>query len=666
LLAALCCCALLPFGRGVAFALEKDVDDEDDQIAEGYEERRYALSTLTNSLREYKFGEAGFVVAPRAQLSEDNISEIIRTCVAPESWTKRGSARMSFNGGNLVVVQKKEVHDEISKVLQWLTDNVTPPVRTTVVAVSLKLETLRKLAAGGALSPADFSKVLEEAGDDGVDLVDLHGVEGQAVFAQASHTQTYVRDYDVSGAVYAPVVTGQASGLTVTALVYRNPDCATLQIDLSAQLASPATFDKARLAFQGFGGRIGFKTSTETKKDDKGKETTTSTKTSTPGATGEPINGELTIDQPTFVSGGLQTTLTAAPGQFTLAGTLDLSAPAATPGRILAIFVRASAGDGKVPTLTGASGLKEGESFRLYPLAAGQRGLPEFTQSMVEASDMATGKGDPAAVANAFMAPASPAMAAAIALKDSLGRAQKMFAEKVRKNKIVEEMGPVVFTRLVEADHARFLATLLQDTHSFYEPRDVHLFALALPLATYRKLLLGDQAAFTAPEIEALAANGVQVLGDSHLKTVAGQKSNVFAGERRSILADYEISGDSYDPVIHDIWSQAYAADVKVLRGAASQGDQVEVRFNALPGKAVIERTVVNDYNVVQGADMNVLMGFQGDLDKVRHNLIAVRATVQGAGGRYQLAGSAHMPLTPDGKADPRQAVLFVRVSDGK
>lgn len=651
-------------------ALDDGKDDEDYQIPDGYEERRYSLQTLLRSATDFTMGNPCSRSSAIPELTGQNILDIIRTCVAPDSWTKRGSARMELSEPVLSIIQKKEVHTEIERVLQWLNDGATPPFRATVIAVNLKTVTVRKFAAGAAITPADFAKALEEAGETGVDIVELRGVERQTVVATSAFTQNFIKDYDVSGAVFDPVVSTTGTGFSASAVVYRNPDCASLQIDLSVKLLDKIEMAKGKILGEG---GMAAKSPTEVKtliKDDQGKDKVESARIPHDG---KPVNikADLNLDLPSQVGGGLQTSFSAPQGAFVLAGTIDLSAPNNTPGMLTAIFVRASAGHGTLPALAGVSGLKEGESFRLYPAAANLRHTPSFPGNMPDMFSKFLELGTSESVANPFaQAPAGAGAPTALdvrGLKDSISKSQKLLAEKVRKNKLVEAMGPVVFTRLVEADHTRFLANLMTEMRFYSTPVSVHAFALVLPPAAYRKLMLEDHELYEAAEVEALNANGAMLLADASLKMVPGGNfANIFAGRKRSVISDYEISGDSHDPVIRQLPEQAFAIDFVCRRGAQANGDEIEVRFNAVPDKLLVTRETLETFSVNSGGSMDVLLNLRADLDKVRNGALGFRSAARGATGKYALAGSAQMPNTADGKRDPRQAVLFVRVTDEK
>lgn len=646
-----------------------DIPDKDDdvQIPEGYEEKRYPVRTLVERPLNFRVGGASFEMSSIAALSEAEIAQIVRYCAAPESWSKHGPARIESASGYLTIVQKKEVHAEIEKVLQWLQDNVRPAFRATVVTVSLKPEVLRALTSAVTVPTADLLKAVEEAGEGNSESVELRGIEGQQVAAQSGQQQRFVRDYDVSGAVFDPVVTSSNEGLSANAAVYRNPDCASVQIDLSVSIAAKIAMQKATIQLIGVAASKPGMTVKEVKKDDKGKPIDTPEKHVAGETRPAEMQANLVIDLPNQTVGGIQTSLSAPQGAFVLAGTVDFALSSDAPGKVTAVFVRASVGSSAVPTLTGVSGLKEGESFRLYPLNAGVRAVPNFqpltpndggfSGPRIDANINSVGGAMP--FAGASMQPPNR-------LADTISKAQKVFNEKVRKNKLVDEMGPVLFTRLVEADHALALKNLMTDTMLQASPAVVHAVALALPQAAYRKLQLADNVVFEAADIEALSGNGANVLVDTELKMIPGQQASTYAGVRRNVVWDYDISGDSYDPVIKEVAERGYALDLKYYRAAVGSSHEVEIRFQAEPAKVEIDRMVLDSFSINSGADTNALLGLRADLDKTKSGAISIRTSVSAPSGKFVLAGATKMPTGPDGKVDARQAVLFVRVGDGK
>lgn len=621
--------------------------DEYEPPPEGYEERYYPVTSLLATAQDFYHGgeRINDPFAPPQSLTAENVIEAIKHAVAPESWTRRGPARIQAIGGQLVILHKQEAHAEIGKVLAWLAQGIAAPCRITIVAAALKPETLKKFAAAGTVSPADLFRALDDAGEGAsVETVELRGVEGQRVAVNGTDRQSYVADYDVSGAVFDPVMRTVSSGLLANARGFRSPDGKSARVDLEVSTDGAMTMDKAQIAIDG-----GLGPAPEGEKKD---------------IAAAKIKGALKLDLPSQATGTLATTLTVPRGMFAFAGSLDLSR---TGGGKAAVFVRASIGDEGVPTLTGVGGLKEKESFRLYPTLALSCALTDkFSYShliipqLSGPIDVGTsqGAGTGGAMASPFMS--TPMVALPVF------KAKQMFAEKVRRNKLVEPMGTVLFTRLTEEDHAKMLKTLADDFQRRVSPVLLRAVAVAVPAAAYRKLALGETDVFDAAAVETLATGaGAQLLTDSWLALAREQRAHVYAGQQRSILSDYEISGDSYDPVVRTMLDRGYIFDARARSSVDEKKVELEFRFHQIPAASGGERTVVESFAVNCGASATILLSLRADLDRPKAGVVAVKGNASVPLGKLVLAGAAQMPPGADGKPDGRQMLLFVGAEAG-
>ena len=62
---------------------------------EGFEERYYSILGLISRPTDFQFPEGpALAVPPASTLNAEQIVEIIKYCAAPETWTRRGPARM--------------------------------------------------------------------------------------------------------------------------------------------------------------------------------------------------------------------------------------------------------------------------------------------------------------------------------------------------------------------------------------------------------------------------------------------------------------------------------------------------------------------------------------------------------------------------------------------
>jgi len=646
----------------VRAAEEPAENEEYEPPPAGYEERHYSIMDLIRVNTDFPAGAVidPFVTPVTNVLTGEQIVDVIKYCVAPESWTRRGPARIQIGNGELVVLHKKEALDEIAKVLQFLADGANAPCRVTVLTAVLKPDALKKFVEAGIATPAELAKAVEDAGDGAnAESVELRGVEGQRIAVSGTERRQYIKDYDVSGAVFDPVMDSLVTGLVVGARACRSPDAKSARVDLQITLARPATMEKAQIAIEGISVGEAPAPPAADKKEGEKKD-----QPPPPGALAPArFKSALQIDLPVQVQGHTSTTITVPRGMFALAGTLDFTLAGGKAPERVAVFVRADIGGDGVPTLQGVSGLKEGESFCLYPLLASAAGAQDYPgpDFQISLPGSALGAQQGGAGAGAVAAPfAAPALVAPTPTTSPL-KAKQMFAEKVRKNKIVEAMGPFFFTRLTGDDHARLLKTLADDYQRGLAPLRLRAIAVAVPPAVYQKLTLGNTQAFDAAAIEALAAGpGAQLLADSCLRLLRSQRAFICGGRLRNVLTDYEISGDSYDPVVRQVLDQGYVCDARGWQTAAAQTAEVELRFTAVPGTATSDRTTVDAFSVNSGANVNLVLGVRADLDRLKAGVIAVRGNARVPMGKFVLAGAAHMPPGPDGKPDPRQAVVFV------
>lgn len=632
-----------------AHAAEEDEDAE--PVPEGYEQRHYPVRALMQS-----HGGISDREEHTRALNENDIAEIIRYACAPDSWSKRGAAKIQFVAGSLVVTQKKEVHAEIEKTLAWLYSAVFPNARVTVVAARLNAETIKKLSDPKGFSADDLWKALDAAGEAaGTQVADMRGVEGQHLVAEGGTTHGYIKDYDVSGAVFDPILAHIGSGLAVEAMPLRYPDCTTVQVELRVALLQKPAFSTAGMTLDGVTGET--MRTDSTGDDDKKVEIKTVL-----ARTIKPFHGNLKIDLPLQVKSDLTTTVNAPAGKFKLASVMDDSLASGKPGARVAIFVRASVGAEGIPTLLGVSGLKEGESFRLIPVEAATRAVPDFQPKFrnplgrLEHEVVAQGAVQPGV--NAFEA---PPLKSAPTLSEMIMSQQRAFAEKVRKNKIVESRGSLIFARLNNDDHKRLIDNLLASTQTPHGMK-LHAISLAMPAAAYQKLATGNTETLEDAAVEALLSGAEnQVLFNAVQGTLQNELTQSFVGHVRNYLADYDISGDSYDPVIHAILERGYTLSVT----AGMRGDKLaslEISATTMPGEANPERSVIDSFTVQSSQSGNSIIGAHLDLDKPRLPKVALSAGISLPPGKFVLAGACKMPPLPDGKPDNRQAVLLVKV----
>ena len=340
--------------------------EEDGPPPDGFEKHSYNIADLSRPPATLSLDEASGDERP--PLSAQDVMEIVKTAVAPESWLGNGPARITVENGQLVVLQRKDVHAEIAKVLAWLRESAVPPFHATIVAATLKPDVLKKFTdEAGPIAPAALLKAIEDAGEGAhTEMIELNGAEAQRIHVSGSERQRYIGDYDVAGAVYDPVMRTVSDGLRVHAYGYRLPDGKNVHIDLRVALGQDTQIDTATIGISGTNMESTtpalFEPGNEKEKEKK--------EAKKPDAAAMTVNLEkqLKLHLPRQTAGAFAAEVEPLQGQFALAGTLDLTL--AANGERRAFFVRASAGTSGIVPLQGVSGLKAGESFRLYPALA--------------------------------------------------------------------------------------------------------------------------------------------------------------------------------------------------------------------------------------------------------------------------------------------------------
>jgi len=657
-------------------AEEHNEGDDFEPPPEGFTEQTYPLSDLMRPIANLSGeNEESNNIVP---LNINDIKEILKTSVAPDTWRAHGPARMDDENGVLIVLQKKEVHEELAKVLDWLRESAAPAFHGTVVVAAMKPEALQKYTDDPApIEPADLQKAIEDAGAAAhPEFFEINGAEGQRISVGSSVRHRYLGDIDVAGAVYDPVLRTAVEGLRIQALGMRTPDCKNVHVEIRAAFGRDLKFDTAKVKLALVATQTVQNSNADADKDkgkkdggDKKDADAKDKKKSEETFANDGLNKEMTLSLPALTAGGFAATVEVPQGKFALAGTLDLGL--IEKGEKLAVFVRPNIGTENVATLLGVSGLKEGESFRLYPLLAMLRGpadypAPNFFSRFADQNMFSNLEAAP--TANAY-APRDPFVSGApSATGESMRRAKMQFQEKVRMNKIVEPRGSFVFTRLKDDDHAKMAARLTSDLHRAGAPVRAHVLLVALSPESSRKLMFSSSRVFDGPALNVLiGAPGSETLVDEALTVAMNQRSFVFAGHLREYVADYDINGDSYDPATDRLLDRGFVLDLRPMPTASGKSTDVEIRLAAVPGAAEIKRSTVDAFSVSSGAEVNLVLGIGADLDLPHLGLLDLRQTVRAPFGQYIIVGATQMPPGVDGKPDPRQAVLFLRtVSEDK
>jgi hypothetical protein len=228
---------------------------------------------------------------------------------------------------------------------------------------------------------------------------------------------------------------------------------------------------------------------------------------------------------------------------------------------------------------------------------------------------------------------------------------------------LVEPVGPVIFTRLTEADNQKLISALTTDYHRRYSPLRAHALAVAVPAEKGRKMILENARTFEYAAIMELANGaGAQVLMNESICVFNQQRMSSFAGIKSHVIWDYDINGDSYDPAIRSILDRGYILDLQPNR--CSDGKSLDVKINCqlVPSQGTHNRTILETNSVSSGATVNLVLTGNFDLDLPQTQVIDIHEQVKFTIGKYQLVGAAAVP--GDGKGDARQTLLFVRMDN--
>jgi hypothetical protein len=650
--------------RGADAAAE-DAGDVDEPPPQGYEERYFPISDLCGELKDLsRFCDmsdaAGTIVDPFAErepgrLTGEQIIQIIKAAAAPDTWGKHSPARISEGDGSIIALQKPEVLDEIAKVVAWLREGVAAPYRGTVVAVKLKPETVAQLAQNPApLGSAEMLKLMDDAGADASpQIVDVTGYEGQTVTASGQERRNYIRDYDVAGAVYDPVMQQAVAGLRLKLTGFRTPDCKSIRLDFQAELDRNLSMETAHISSSLAG--VQESPPAPPPPDEKQKQQVV-VEEHAPMAHMNQKPQNLKLELPSRTSATLHSSIMVSPGKYVFAGTMDLGLASreGTP-ELLAFFARATIGTEGVPTLMGVSGLKAGESFRLYPTQAMTRTVRDFpaTNSSGIPMDFQGGAAPPNPYAPV---PASEAPA--------LRKAKALFQEQVRKDKLVEPVGPVIFTRLTDPDHQKLASALMSDYLRRYSPLRAHALAVSMPVEKARKIILEGGNTFEYAAILEMA-NGAdsKILMNQAFGVMNRQRTSVVAGIRSNVIWGYDINGDAYDPSIRTVLDRGYVLDLRPTRVGDGKSLDLLLHLQVVPQQNNHNHTSLESFSINAGAQLNVVVTGNFDVDLPQTQLIDMHQQFNIPLGKYVLAGAAGMPAEgAAGKDQKRQTLLFIRM----
>jgi hypothetical protein len=166
--------------------------------------------------------------APKVAPTLTNIAEIIRVRIKPDSWDPALGTSIEERGGLLVVMQTKEVHTLISLLLTNLRTDIKPQVVVKgLLAASAELprETyFDKAALQKLLGKKAFAQALAAPRIVCFNTQRTHITSGREF--------TYIKDFDVSGTVYDPLISVGLEGYIFDVCPILSADRRSVQVEL--------------------------------------------------------------------------------------------------------------------------------------------------------------------------------------------------------------------------------------------------------------------------------------------------------------------------------------------------------------------------------------------------------------------------------------------------
>ena len=75
--------------------------------------------------------------------------------------------------------------------------------------------------------------------------------------------------------------------------------------------------------------------------------------------------------------------------------------------------------------------------------------------------------------------------------------------------------------------------------------------------------------------------------------------SCTYAADLRTHVADYEISGDSYDPVVRKAFGQGFVFDARALGTSDENACNLELRFQVLPQPCSVSVSRIGTHTIL-------------------------------------------------------------------
>jgi hypothetical protein len=166
---------------------------------------------------------------PAASLTLDNIAELIRDRIRPETWGPALGTAIDGRGGMLFVIQTKETHQLISKLIESLENSSRLQVVVKgllVPAAELPKETYFDKAALAKLTgnPVAAPRVICD--------------NKQRTHVLSGREFAYIKDYDVSGTSHDPVISAGLEGYVFEVCPLVADDHSSIQVDVRFEFSS--------------------------------------------------------------------------------------------------------------------------------------------------------------------------------------------------------------------------------------------------------------------------------------------------------------------------------------------------------------------------------------------------------------------------------------------
>lgn len=181
--------------------------------------------------------------AVSASLSAADVASLVRDRMLPVEFADPITS-IEESGGKLVVMQTRETHAKIEKLIQGLRAQMQR--RISVQALEIAIEPERSLdwlgKAGKAVGKAQVEDLLKK--DSGATLVSAPqfvAFNKQRGHLLAGRMQSYVADADVSGTALDPVVKTRLEGVVLDARPVLDANGANVNLELRYSRQSPAT-----------------------------------------------------------------------------------------------------------------------------------------------------------------------------------------------------------------------------------------------------------------------------------------------------------------------------------------------------------------------------------------------------------------------------------------